>query len=321
MEFVELLLNSVLKLGMSLNVQKMTIQPACRGFTLVELAVVLAIVGLLLAAAMIPLSTQLVLKEIAETQRSMELVKEALYGYALVNGRLPCPAKPDQASGTTYTLNGVSTSAGEAEYMTATSVCNRAVGVLPWATLGLPENDSWGRRYTYRVSPAFADGISLNTFNTSTTTSPASPGNQTTCTPSTNPTQSSFAICTVGDIAIWDRSESTHTSSILAIGAAAIVISHGRNGHGAWQSFGTQFSQPSASSADETKNAKISTDSSVPTGSTYAQYTYFGRTRSDVSTSCSDTAVGSPLCEYDDIVAFIPSNILIGRMVNAGKLP
>src|SRR5258708_14413553 len=63
-----------------------------RGFSLVELAVALAIIALLLAGALIPLSTQIDVRNGADTQRSMESIRDAITGFAQANGRLPCPA-------------------------------------------------------------------------------------------------------------------------------------------------------------------------------------------------------------------------------------
>ena len=62
-----------------------------RGFTLIELAVVIAIVALLLGALLVPLATQVQGRNIKETQRSLKEIKEALLGYAVTQGRLPCP--------------------------------------------------------------------------------------------------------------------------------------------------------------------------------------------------------------------------------------
>src|SRR5258706_15799013 len=63
-----------------------------KGFSLVELAVALAIIALLVAGAMIPLSTQMDVRNSADSQRSMESIREAIIGFAQANGRLPCPA-------------------------------------------------------------------------------------------------------------------------------------------------------------------------------------------------------------------------------------
>ncbi len=64
-----------------------------RGFTLTELAVVLAIVGLLLGSLMYTLSAQVDQRNVEETRRRLEQARELILTFAVVNGRLPCPAR------------------------------------------------------------------------------------------------------------------------------------------------------------------------------------------------------------------------------------
>jgi len=50
----------------------------------------LAIIALLIAGALIPLSTQMDVRNVADSRRSMESIREAIIGFAQANGRLPC---------------------------------------------------------------------------------------------------------------------------------------------------------------------------------------------------------------------------------------
>lgn len=127
-------------------------KPRQSGFTLVEIAIVLIIVGLMVGGLLAPLGMQLEQRKIAETQKAMEEAREALVGYALRNGYLPCPAI--SASNGLEARNG-SRCAGE-----------RRSGYLPWATLGLGKLDSWNHLFRYSVTPAFSDSGTL--FNLST---------------------------------------------------------------------------------------------------------------------------------------------------------
>jgi hypothetical protein len=296
------------------------------------------IIGLLLASSLIPLSTQVEVRNIADTRRIMDQVREALTGYVQANGRLPCPADGSIDAGTS--------GAGVERYNG--SSCTTAIGVVPWATLGVPETDAWGRRFTYRVSPAFADAVSLNSWQSRLTPGPSSPiagftsqntpailslsDQNPTCpavapyTLSPIPALSSFALCSLGDIAVLTRSVSDTRAVTLGSALAAVFISHGKNGYGAWQSNGTQVN-PLPSADDEAWNmngtAQVTT---AVSGIGYTQQAFFSRDPTPSASPCSDPAPGapagaSPLCEFDDIVVMIPSNVLIARMVSAGRLP
>lgn len=315
-----------------------------RGFTLAELAIAFFIIGLLLAGAFMPLSSQVEVRNIADTKRTMDQIREALIGYAQANGRLPCPARGATATGstdsTTWSSYSLSFSAGTEQYHPTSKKCLTALGVVPWSTLGLTETDAWGRRFTYRVSPAFADATyaddSTKTTWQSRKTDPtgsqsydstlASPADQSpTCpssgassAPSPLPTQSSFALCSLGDIAVFTRSESNHaTVSALGTGIPVIVISHGKNGNGAWQSNGIALTS-AAANTDELANSS-GTTTRTPSGG-YLSYAFYNRNQTPSASTCDDTS-GTAFCEFDDIVLMIPATTLVSRMVSAGRLP
>jgi prepilin-type N-terminal cleavage/methylation domain-containing protein len=124
------------------------------GFTLVELAVVIVIVGLLLSGLLIPLTSQRDLRDYTTVSKDLALIQEALYGFAVVNGRLPCPDT---------TGDGVDDTCGG-----DTSNLRTTGGNVPWVTLGVSENDPWNRRYQYRINNAFNGTFLLTTTGSGT---------------------------------------------------------------------------------------------------------------------------------------------------------
>jgi prepilin-type N-terminal cleavage/methylation domain-containing protein len=118
-----------------------------RGFTLIELAIVLVIITILIGGLAMPLSAQIQARRVAETRQTMEEAREAIMGFAMTHqiaGRpyLPCP----------------DTVGDGIENRDAAGVCTSEEGLFPWVTIGTAGQDAWGNRLRYRVTAAFADG-------------------------------------------------------------------------------------------------------------------------------------------------------------------
>ena len=118
----------------------MTIQ---RGFTLIEMAIVLVIITILIGGLAVPLSAQIQARRIAETRADMRAIEEVLIGFAMrqTKAHLPCP---DDGNGNEGTRDG-------------DGKCLQTRGGLPWRALGLKGEDAWGNRYTYAVTKNFTD--------------------------------------------------------------------------------------------------------------------------------------------------------------------
>lgn len=122
------------------------------GFSLVEMAVVLTIVGVLLGGLLPMLSSQVAQQRRTETVKYMNEVRDALLGFAVSNGRLPCPD---------------TTNDGTAE-ATCTTTASQ-VGTLPYKDLGITDKDSYNNVLIYAVTKAFADSTTPFTLNTNGT--------------------------------------------------------------------------------------------------------------------------------------------------------
>ncbi len=227
------------------------------GFSLVEMAIVMVIIGLMIGGLLTPLSVQLEQHKVAETQKALDEAREALTGFALRNGYLPCPA--------VSAANGLEDRSG------AGCREGKRAGFLPWATLGLGKLDSWGHIYRYSVAPAYANSQVL------------------------------FGLATPRDITIGTRDARGNLVAASAVNdIPAVVMSHGKNGYGAFSELGIRTATAAAGNLDERTN--LGEDGIA----------FVARTPGDAST---------PGGEYDDLVTWLSPNVLFNRMVAAGTLP
>jgi len=124
---------------------------AASGFTLVEMAVVLAVVGLLLTGVTYTLSAQVAQREQNETRQRLDEARELVLAFAIVNGRLPCPAREASLGGEVRDAAGYCKDAAGTE--------NYYGGLLPARSIGFQNLDgqgfaldAWGNRIRYAVS-------------------------------------------------------------------------------------------------------------------------------------------------------------------------
>jgi len=278
------------------------------GFSLIELAIGLVIVATLLSALLVPLATQMDQRRVGETQKQLETAREALIGFAIANGRLPCPA--------TDISNGIETFAPAGTRVTGE--CLYLNGFLPGVTLGLSPLDADGyfrdaygtrsNRIRYAVSTENVDrwsGASCDDRGTKGTAEPRvltkSRGmvlvGMAMIAQAADCDNSFLYICTAATTAANACNEvagaggaGEPANQVLSKGGAAAVIwSVGRNAADVGRT------RP----ADELENLDLDND------------------RFFVARERRDTADK----EFDDLVLWISPNILFARMTAAGALP
>lgn len=120
-----------------------------KGFTLIEVAIAIVVLGFLLGGAVMSLGAQMELRHRNETRTTLETARDALIGHMVAQGRLPCPA-PDGATGVEAVNAGNSDCAWPAA---------NVLQLVPATTLGLAPTDqagylvdAWGRPIRYRVT-------------------------------------------------------------------------------------------------------------------------------------------------------------------------
>lgn len=186
------------------------------GFTLVEMAVVLLIVTLLGGGIATGLSAHIARRAEAATDDALTEARDALLGYAMRTGNLPCPAR---------------SATDGAEDRSGTTTCRKYTGLLPWATLGIAGLDGWAHRLRYAVAQKYVAPLG-GTGNTE---------------------KVSLAD---GDIEIKTRSLDGSELFLTTEGgkSPALLLSHGANGLGAIDAQGVALAPPVAGS-DEARNA------------------------------------------------------------------
>lgn len=229
-----------------------------RGFTLLELAVVLVIVGTMLTLGIAAFNAQVTTSAYTKTKAKMEVIKDALIVHLAIHDRLPCPDTIDTPANMPF--NGKE-NCGAADY-----------GVVPFAQLGLPPEaviDGWDNLIYYKVSSG-----------TPNWTVPRI-----------------IAPTDAGSIVLQTRDNSGNLFDI-STQLVAVLISHGKNGQGAFTKKGTRTVTPS--SDDESEN-------------TDDDNTFVTRPLSeDTSASGGGT--------FDDLVVPVSSGELIGPLIKSGQL-
>lgn len=251
------------------------------GFTLVELAVVVFLVGLLASVGLSALNAQMTSASISATKKKQEIIKDTLIAYLGINKRLPCPAIDNSGQESRVTTN-------------TPANCTGYFGILPYATLGLSKStalDGQENFFSYAVSSQWTLTYSI--------AAPIAGGT------STNAAGSAFNVGISGALSIKDRSPATSaTTTVISSNAAAFIVSHGKNGLGALTTKGTSNVSP-APGADELANVPVSATWVAP-----AAFYQRGYTDVDVPTYGA----------FDDVALTLNPNDLITPLVKDGAL-
>lgn len=260
------------------------------GFTLIEIAIGMLILGLSAAGLIAVLNKQGEQRKFVETRTTLAVARDALLAYVAANGRLPCPA-----------VNG--TNGQESVVAPGNPQCTAPTGLLPAVTLGVAQLDRNGL-----MVDAWSDSAGDNngTFMRSVRyaiapLAPTAP-NALTAAGLGNPTlagrtavQTAFTaneglfVCrsAIGIAAAGNRCG--NAANTLSTNAAVVLWSQGANG-----------AVPAAWGADEIQNANqaiqrvVISRGAMPPG-----------------------ALGG---EFDDLVTWIPYPLVIDRLLTAGHV-
>ena len=215
----------------------------CRGFSILEIVIALAIMGILLFSGGKLVQTTRDFDDVAENKRYMNQVHDMLLTFVQVNGFLPCP----------------DTDGDGAENRIGTDFrCADHFGTIPFLDLGVSAKDAWNQPLRYAVNRRTATsadisnsdltasyfndrvggGIPFFRFSTppiATTVAggevPTNGGNYRICSETT-------VDCVAGD-------------NLIEAAAIVVVVSFGKNGAQTWANGVTGLSAAEAENIDE----------------------------------------------------------------------
>jgi len=182
-----------------------------KGFSLIMMAIVLIITGLIMAGIAASLNLHLKNKAISDTQKHITEVQNALQNYVATNNRLPCPSSLTAAA--TAAVEGAPAAGANCAAAGVTIVPGAnpvIIGAVPFRALNIPREmtfDGWGNRLTYAVTRKLL--------------------------PAANGGTEDINASTVGAITYLDEKGVTYAGNTHAL------ISHGRVGRGAYNASGT----------------------------------------------------------------------------------
>lgn len=270
------------------------------GFSLIELSVVLVIVGLLIGGGIVALDATQLQARRSDQKRQMAVVREALYGFAMAEGRLPCPDTsypPDGSEDIRDLIPGDSFDCPVGDPDDDDDCeCDGNWGAVPWVDLGVEPRDAWGYWLRYRI---YRNGTGS--------------GDLSFADPDADSGSPAFRLDEDNDgdpmLSVeGDIDPSTGDREDMVTSAPAVVVSYGPQGRQLWQS--NQFVCVSAGvdgfSEDENENCD---DNNT--------FVAAGYRTSDAGTDPANAGEG----RFDDMVIWLSTPILKARMVDAGRLP
>lgn len=138
-----------------------------KGFTLIELSVVITIVAVLITGALAVSVTQIKNLKIDNTKERMDKIYAAMKIYIKANGALPCPAAITAIKSTSSTYGLADGTSGDCTDGGAGGVFNATTtavvyGMVPVQDLGLSEDlaeDAFGSKFAYIVDQDFTTTI------------------------------------------------------------------------------------------------------------------------------------------------------------------
>lgn len=242
------------------------------GFTLIEMAIVIVVIGLLLSGGLLAVSPIIQQSKITETRAKMTRVEAALTVYLIQNSCLPCPATGNLAS---TDANAGRAGHGATTYYSTGCAAGACIasGVVPWVNLGLSEDDvsdGFNNRFTYDVTADMVDTTTTDNIRVN----------------STYPT---------GSLTV----EVTSGGTVLTSTGAYVLVSHGNDGADAFALTSGATRADSFNSTNQNENSDADDTYVQATQNPIRDNTYFDdivayKTPANVIQGCGAGSCGNP---------------------------
>ncbi len=280
--------------------------PMDRGFTLVEMAVVLVVIGLVMLTIFPALTLLRSSSQRNLTQTNLQALMQSTAAYVQANGCLPCPTPANVANSAPAGFGHVR---GDSSISPAAcGGCTILEGIPPYGSLGLPvstAHDGWGHWITMRVDQALTVNFGIVPPTAACQASDLPPN---TVTP-TCITQgaSQKGLCRTG-LSTSNRIIVQMPNGTVTPGtqqAAVIFVSHGVSGFGSFYAM---------TGPDLNNGSRIPFPSSVPACSATGGFT---RCNADNNTIFVNALLSQASNDpYDDVLAFTDRNSLVSQFGN-----
>ena len=205
-------------------------------FSLIELSIVILIISILASSGLTIFKSTNLSSKTKVTKDKIDAVYKALGNYLIINRRLPCPASLELDNSNASYGNEVRTVpiTGSCPSSSSGGVIissNLAYGMIPTKTLGLSGDmaeDGFGTKLSYIIDKRFSTAVDNS---------------------GTNGFEGSDGSNTATIIQIKDSS-----SSIILANAIMVIVSHGTNKFGGFNSAGVVQNDPTSATPDEKDN-------------------------------------------------------------------
>ncbi len=252
-----------------------------RGFTIVEVAIAVMILAIILGYSVAMFPVQQELKQYRHAEAEMDEIIEQLVAFAQVNGRLPCPDTSTNNELPANTIDGL-----EDQLNDPFDGCEAYFGFLPARTLGIVGKYNAAGTLIDPWGQGYGYAVSDFDFGNGNPDLVTANGIRDEGISNVDP---DLFICDGNDNAPAMDTDCTSVSGTEVLGTfgevAAVIISPGKD-----------FAATSNIQAENLDDLHDGTNDKV--------YIFSGR-RDD----------------YDDIVKWVPTNLLISRMIAAEQLP